>query len=87
MVAVIVGFLGLRTNRRDQIIVLFAALLPCLVAIPLNPIQWSIARVVAFPLIPIFAAIIQCVLCATQPLGTILKRTPQLRSESSENKA
>lgn len=87
MVAVIVGFLGLRTNRRDQIIVLFAALLPCLVAIPLNPIQWSIARVVAFPLIPIFAAIIQCVLCATQPLGTILKRRPQLRSESSENKA
>lgn len=54
----------LRTRFRDEMLVLAAAGVACLIAIPFNPVQSAIARVVVFPLVPVFCAIVQCLALA-----------------------
>ena len=49
-----------RMRVRDEMLVLLAAALACLIAIPFNPVPSAIGRVVVFPLLPVFAAIAQC---------------------------
>jgi hypothetical protein len=44
--------------------VLLAAALACLIAIPFNPVPSALARVVLFPLLPVFCAIAQCFIVA-----------------------
>lgn len=54
----------MRGRMRDEAIVLLAAALACLLAVPFNPVTSAIARVVVFPLLPVFAAMAQAALTA-----------------------
>lgn len=58
-------YASLRTRMRQEMIVLLAALLACLVAIPFNPVPSALARIVMFPLVPVFCAMLVC-FCSAQ---------------------
>ncbi len=49
-----------RARMRDEMFVLLAAIAACLIAVPFNPVPSAIPRVVLFPMIPVFCAIVQC---------------------------
>jgi len=51
---------AVRGRLRDEMIVLLAAVVACLISVPFNPVPSAIARVVVFPLVPVFCAIAQC---------------------------
>jgi hypothetical protein len=53
-----------RTRLRAEMTVLLAAAVACVIAIPFNPVPSAIGRVVVFPLVPVFCAIVQCVVAA-----------------------
>jgi len=53
-----------RTRMRDEMLVLIAAGVACLIAVPFNPVPSAIARVVVFPLVPVFCGIAQCLAAA-----------------------
>jgi hypothetical protein len=55
---------AIRMRVRDEMLVLLAAVLACLIAIPFNPVPSALARVVVFPLLPVFCAIAQCFISA-----------------------
>jgi hypothetical protein len=55
---------AVRLRVRDEMIVLLAAAAACLIAIAFNPVPSAIARVVVFPLLPVFCAITQCFITA-----------------------
>ncbi len=56
--AIVRGFM------RDEMILLLAAGLACLLAIPLNPVADSLGRVVGFPLLPPMAAVVAALVSA-----------------------
>lgn len=83
-VIVVAGVYGIiRTRMRDELLILFAAMLACLIAVPLNPESWEVARTVAFPLIPVFAAIAQAVLCAILPEANAIQKTARPKPSGS----
>ena len=49
-----------RMRVRDEMLVLLAAAIACLLAIPFNPVPSAVGRVVVFPLLPVFCAIAHC---------------------------
>ncbi len=53
-----------RARVRDDVFVLVAAAVACLIAIPFNPVPFALGRVVLFPLVPVFCGIAQCVISA-----------------------
>jgi hypothetical protein len=61
-----------RTRMRDELIVLLAAALACLISIPFNPVPSAVLRVVGFPLVPVFCAIAQCFVCGIADSRTAL---------------
>ncbi len=52
-------YLVFRSRVRDDTIVLIAAAIACLIAVPFNPVPFAIGRVLVFPLLPVFCAIAQ----------------------------
>lgn len=54
----------MRARMRDEAIMLLAAAVACLVAVPFNPVPSAIARVVLFPMIPVFAGMAQVAITA-----------------------
>lgn len=65
----------IRARMRDEAIVLLAAAAACLVAIPFNPVPSAIARVVLFPMLPVFAAMAQAAVTAfVREAGTAAAR-------------
>jgi hypothetical protein len=56
-----------RAHMRDEAIVLLAAALACLAAVPFNPVPAAISRVVLFPMLPVFAAMAQAAVSAFAP--------------------
>lgn len=50
---------ALTERMRDETLVLLAAGVACLVPVFLNPLDWSMTRVVVFPLLPVFCAMAQ----------------------------
>lgn len=56
--ATVYGLLQRRTYA--HMVVMAAAVVACLIAVPFNPVPSSLARVVLLPLIPVFCAIAQC---------------------------
>ncbi len=54
----------LRTRMRDEMLVLIAAGVACLIAVPFNPVPSAISRVVVFPLVPVFCGVMQCLAVA-----------------------
>jgi hypothetical protein len=48
-----------RLRLRDEMAVLAAAGLACLIGIVFNPVPSSLPRVIVFPLVPVFCAIAQ----------------------------
>jgi hypothetical protein len=47
-------------RRRDEALILAVAALACLAALPFDPILADVPRVIGFPLLPVFCAILQC---------------------------
>ena len=64
-----------RTRMRDEMLVLLTAILAALIAVPFNPVPSAIARVLVFPLVPVFCAIAQC-------FAVAIERSPQWRPEA-----
>ena len=63
------GYALTKVAVRREVIVLAAAGFASLLSVFFNPAQWDIARVVAFPLVPVFAAIVQAGLAEMFPMG------------------
>jgi 4-amino-4-deoxy-L-arabinose transferase-like glycosyltransferase len=67
LAAIVAALYGiLRTQLRDEFVVLLVAAAACCIAIPFNPVPFALARVVALPLVPVFCAIAQGLAASVQ---------------------